>query len=73
MENTRHDAITIGTGHNGPVTVTHPAEEGLDVLVLEPLNRVGLTDPSFIYTDTLPHVMNVVYYSKSLKGEINNV
>ena len=40
MENTGHDAIIIGTGHNGPVTVTYPAEEGLDVLVLERLDRV---------------------------------
>ncbi|SVC64271.1 uncharacterized protein METZ01_LOCUS317125 [marine metagenome] len=46
MENTGHGAIIIETEHNGPVTVTYPAEEGLDVLVLERRNRVGLTNPS---------------------------
>ena len=41
MENTEYDAIIIGAGHNGLVTATYLAKEGLDVLVLERLDRVG--------------------------------
>ena len=41
MENTEYDAIIIGAGHNGLVAATYLAKEGLDVLVLERLDRVG--------------------------------
>ena len=41
MQQTQYDAIVIGAGHNGLVTSAYLAKEGLKVLVLERLDRVG--------------------------------
>ena len=41
MQQTQYDAIVIGAGHNGLVTSAYLAKEGLKVLVLERLERVG--------------------------------
>ena len=41
MHQTQYDAIVIGAGHNGLVTSAYLAKEGLKVLVLERLERVG--------------------------------
>ncbi|MCH8088187.1 MAG: NAD(P)/FAD-dependent oxidoreductase [Chloroflexi bacterium] len=41
MEQTQYDTIIIGGGHNGLATAGYLAKEGLKVLVLERLDRVG--------------------------------
>lgn len=41
MRNTQYDAVVIGAGHNGLVTAGYLAKEGLKVLVLERLDKVG--------------------------------
>ena len=41
MQQTQYDAIVIGAGHNGLVMWAYLANEGLKVLVLERLERVG--------------------------------
>lgn len=41
MRNPQYDAIIIGAGHNGLVTAGYLAKEGLRVLVLERLDKVG--------------------------------
>jgi len=41
MAEDRYDAIIIGAGHNGLVTAGYLAKDGLSVLVLERLDKVG--------------------------------
>lgn len=41
MSNDNYDAIVIGAGHNGLVTAGYLAREGLSVLVLERLDKLG--------------------------------
>ena len=41
MPRDRYDAIVIGAGHNGLVTAGYLARDGLSVLVLERLDKVG--------------------------------
>ncbi len=41
MAENRYDAIIIGAGHNGLVTAGYLAKDGLSVLVLERLDKVG--------------------------------
>lgn len=41
MVQNQYDAIIIGGGHNGLVTATYLARDGLSVLVLERLDKVG--------------------------------
>lgn len=41
MPGSQYDAIIIGAGHNGLVTASYLAKEGLSVLVLERLEKVG--------------------------------
>ena len=44
MQNNQYDAIIIGAGHNGLVTACYLAQDGLSVLVLERLDKVGGVD-----------------------------
>ena len=41
MPQNQYDAIVIGAGHNGLVTAGYLAKDGLSVLVLERLDRIG--------------------------------
>ena len=41
MAENQYDAIVIGAGHNGLVTAGYLARDGLSVLVLERLDKVG--------------------------------
>ena len=41
MNQNQYDAIIIGAGHNGLVTAGYLAKDGLSVLVLERLDKVG--------------------------------
>ena len=41
MANNQYDAIVIGAGHNGLVTAGYLAKDGLSVLVLERLDKIG--------------------------------
>ena len=41
MANGKYDAIVIGAGHNGLATAGYLAKDGLSVLVLERLDKVG--------------------------------
>ena len=41
MFNNQYDAIVIGAGHNGLVTAGYLAKDGLSVLVLERLDKIG--------------------------------
>ena len=41
MANGTYDAVVIGAGHNGLVTAAYLAGEGMSVLVLERLDKIG--------------------------------
>jgi phytoene dehydrogenase-like protein len=41
MKEPEYDAIIVGAGHNGLVTAYYLAKDGLSVLVLERIERVG--------------------------------